>query len=277
MTTIRILATLALLLSLHARAGVLVTEASGKAEVEGKGPLATLAELPDGSRLNLPAGARVVVVDLASGREFVLEGKGRFSIAADGPRGADGKTLAARPLKAQGLPPARVAAARVAQATLVMRSTGKGQAALLRGPARTVVLSLRPSLRWEAVDGAERYRVTVQGVDGSPVLEAETAATELAPPADAGLAAGGAYRWRLEALGSDGRTLAEASAGFSVATEAVMARLRDLEPAAGDGFARRVLYAAQLQEAGATEEAARHWKLLAAERPEDPVLQVLAR
>ena len=56
---------LALLGSSATMAGLLVTEAIGKVEIEGKGPVNTLAQIPDNARLKVPAGAKLVVVDVA--------------------------------------------------------------------------------------------------------------------------------------------------------------------------------------------------------------------
>ncbi len=92
------------LLAQGASAGLLVTEVNGKAEVEGRGTIVTLMEIPDGSRLNLPAGSSLTVVDLASGREFLLKGGRKYAIAEGGPKAVDGTLLEAKPLPAKNIP-----------------------------------------------------------------------------------------------------------------------------------------------------------------------------
>jgi hypothetical protein len=260
-----------------ASAAVLITDAVGKAEVDGAGRLTLLAEMRDGSRLRLQAGARVVGVDLASGREYVLTGPGVYVVEAAGLKTVQGAPAQASELPVAGLPNARAAARSVAQASIVMRSARLPADLTLISPVRTAVLRAAPTLRWSGVAGADLYRVAVTDQeDGSIVLSRETAQASLEIEQPSPLAAGRRYRWRVEALLGE-RAIAEASASFNVLASETSATLARLEETSGDSFARRVLYAAQLQEAGAVEEARAAWRELASQRPDDRVLQALAR
>ena len=271
----RILMTSLLLVTQGTMAGLLVTDISGKAEIEGKGPVATLAEIPDGARLTLAAGTQLVAVDLVSGREYVLKGSGKYVVAADGLRTSDGKPVETKPLPAKNLPEVKVATAKVAQATLVMRSMRKFNVPVLNSPARTTVVTETPVFQWSGVDGAVSYRLVLKDQNGV-VWEKTAAVTELAVPRDRSLHAGERYNWRIEAIGADGRTISDASASFSVAPGDTIKRLAELKPAPDAPFGRRVLYAAQLREAGALADARELWKSLAQERPDDEVLKTLA-
>jgi hypothetical protein len=259
-----------------AMAGLLVTEVSGKAEVEGAGAVATLAEIPDGAKLMLAAGAQLVAVDLANGREYVLKGKARYVIATEGPKTADGKTVVAKPLPARNLPEVSVATAKVAQAALVMRGVRKFNVPVLLAPARTAVITTTPVFQWSGVEGASGYRLILKGQDGVAIWETVVTTTELAVPQERSLPAGASYTWRIEALGTDGHAIADASASFSVVSSVAIKRLAELKPGPNAPFGRRVLYAAQLREAGATTDAKAQWKILAQERPDDAVLNSLA-
>jgi len=260
-----------------ASAAVLITDAVGKAEVEGTGALTLLTEVRDGSRLRLPAGARVVGVDLASGREYVMTGPGVYAIEAAGLRTVQGAPVQTTDLPVAGLPNARAAARRVAQASIVMRGARLPADLTLVSPVRTAVLRSAPTLRWSEVTGADLYRVTViDQDDGSTVLSRETAQASLAIEESSPLTAGRRYRWRVEALQGE-RAVADASAPFSVLASEVSAMLARLEETSFDSFARRVLYAAQLQEAGAVEEAKAAWRELASQRPDDRALRSLAQ
>lgn len=274
-----------------ADAGLLITEVVGKVEVgtSSRAPLKTLDEVPDGAWLTLAAGARVVAVELASGNEFQLAGSGRYRVAADGPRDEQGQALRPRPLPANNLPAVRIAPGRVAQATMVMRSVmprpeGLGEELEefvpapqhLVAPVRTSVVSTTPTLRWKAVELANSYRITLNTPYSTSVFFAGAGQTEFTVPADQALPPGSACSWRLEAR-LDQQTVGDETGRFRVAPQAVIDRLNRLKPGAGAGFAERVLYAAQLQEAGARDDANALWQALAAERPDDEGLRRAVR
>lgn len=258
-----------------ANAGLLVTDVAGKAEIDGKGSVATLSEIPDGAQLTLSPGAQVTAVDLTSGREYVLK-PGKYAVSSSGLKTAEGKAVDAKPLPAKNLPDVKVAPGKLAQATLVMRSLRKFNVPVLHSPARTTVISTRPTFKWGGVEGAASYRLILKDRDGNPVWDAAVAETEVATDTKHTLTPGENYTWRIEALGTDERTISDASANFSVASADTITRMTELRPAANAPFGRRVLYAAQLNEAGAVSEAREIWKTLAHERPDDAVLKSLA-
>lgn len=274
-----------------ADAGLLITEVVGQVEVgsTSRTPLKTLDEVPDGAWLTLPAGARVVAVELSSGHEFQLRGGGRYRVAADGLRSEQGEPVPPRALPANNLPAIKIAPGRVAQATIVMRSVmprpdGFGEAIdefapapqHLVAPVRTTVVSTTPTLRWKAVELAKTYRITLNTPFSSSVFLAGAEQTEFTVPADQALPPGSACSWRLEAR-LDQQTVADETGRFRVAPAAAIDRLNRLKPGADATFAERVLYAAQLQEAGARDEASALWQTLSAERPDDEGLRRAAR
>jgi hypothetical protein len=259
-------------------AGLLVTEVAGNAEIEGKGLVVTLAEIQDGALVNVPTGAQVIAVDLGSGLEYVLKGGGHYIVTARGPNSADGKAIEAKPLPVKNLPNVRgtrIAADSVAQASLVMRSTQKDKVPLLVSPVRTAVISETPVFLWNAVADVSGYRLSISNRAGETIWEVPTHETEMALPADHKLLPGEHYQWRVAAIG-DGGTLSDASATFWVIQADAMTRLARLKPGADAPLGRRVLYAIQLQEAGALAEAKQLWKTLSHERPDDAVIRSLA-
>jgi len=256
--------------------GLLVTEVSGKVKIEGKGAVATLSEIPDGSRIMIPAGAHLVAVDLASGREFSLKGGSNYLVSAHGPAQTDGKVVEAKPLPAKNLPAVKIATGKVAQATLVMRSLGGGgNVPLLQSPVRTTITTDTPMFHWSGVEGANNYHLKLTTYEGDTLWELSTHGTSAQLPADKKLTMGERYTWRVEALGDSG-PLSDSSAGFAVMAQDIQQRLTELKPEAGAPFSRRVLYAAQLLQAGAKEDAKEQWKALYKEHPNDEVLKNLA-
>jgi hypothetical protein len=263
------------LLVLHAqpsRAGLLVTDVSGSVSIAGQGKVTTLAEIPDGVQLILATGARLVAVDLASGREYVLAGGSQYRVGANGPTTAAGKPVEAMALPVKNLPAVRIAIDKVAPATLVMRGMRPANVPVPLSPVRTAILTDQPIFNWSGVDAAESYVLTVIRQDGSVLWRMATRETELPLPREFRLTPGERYTWRVEAKGEAGR-LADASAGFTVAAAETIQRLRQLRTERAAPFGRRVLYAAQLSEAGVLEEAAELWRVLAIERPEDEILK----
>ncbi len=256
-------------------AGMLVTEAIGKVEMNGKA-VGTLAQIPDDARLQVAAGAKLVVVDLATGREYILAGPHVYTSSASGPKAADGKPVPDKALPANNLAEVRVATGKLAQATLVMRGAPAARFPELVAPVRTAVVTLLPSMRWKPAASAVGYKLSLSRLDGSLVWELSTAQTEVTVPASHALQAGEPYAWRVEAMGPDGK-LSDSSARFTVATAQAIANLELLKPEPDAPFNRKVLYAAQLREAGAVDEARRLWQALASERPDDRVLAAMAQ
>lgn len=261
------------ILPLPALAGLLVTDLAGKAEIEGRGTVQLMAEIPDGATLTLASGSRLVAVDLGNGREYSLK-VGRYLIEKSGPRSMGGGRVEGSALPAGQLPAVRIATNRVAQATLVMRSARK--ASPLVSPHNTAVTGPTPTLRWPETADAAGYRITLTDAGGKQLIDtAVPPAPTFALAASMGLQPGARYSWRVEAR-RDGRTLAEHGGEFAVLGPADAQRLAQFKPGDGATFSRRALYAALLMEAGVTEEARALWQTLRAERPEDPSLARLA-
>lgn len=257
-------------------AGMLATDVSGKAEIIGKGPVSTLAQIADGSRLQISAGATLVAVDLSSGREFILSGANTYIISSAGPKTLDGNLVPAKALPANNLKEVRVAPGKLAQATLVMRGSPASRLPVLLSPLRTSVISVLPELRWESVEGATNYRLEIMKLDGSLVWDTVTTGSMASIPESRALEPGVSYSWRVEANGPSGK-ISDSSSRFSVASKEAIESLKLLAPTPDASFSRKVLFATQLQEAGAVQEAKALWQSLARERPDDAVLLELTK
>ncbi len=248
-------------------AGVLVTDISGRVETAEKRIIGILSEIADGTRLDLPTGAQLVALDLTSGREYVVVGPGQFRVEKDGVHGVAGAHVMPRQLPASNLPAVKISVGRVSRASMTMRGGFSSSGPSPLYPARTAVLTVTPSLRWSPVEGATTYRVTITDDAGMIILDSRTSGEEMRATSAAGLLGGKQYALRVEALGAQGR-IADASTTFSVVTDDAARLLDQIKPDRDAPFSQRVLYAAQLQEAGAVDEARLLWQALAKERPD---------
>ena len=291
------------LLATPAVADLLVTEVVGSVRTVAapgrmQAPVATLDQIANGSELTLAASAKAVVVDLANGNEYELAGEERYMVTPSGPKSAKGAIATAKPLPEplpeKNLPAVRISGRKASQATMIMREMEPpkqpGQLSLLQEedfpqaitpipgvlslltplPDETVIE--RPLLRWSKQQGATRYRVTVLSPDRADTWITLTPTLEITTPDSLALKPGGTYRWRIEAL-ADERTLSSAEASFSMAPAEVLALLARLKPEPDAPFSRRVLYAAQVEQAGAKSAARSLWQALSRDRQHDPVLR----
>ncbi len=139
-------------------------------------------------------------------------------------------------------------------------------------PRQTDVLTARPAFAWRAVEGAERYRVSLSGDDGE-LWNREVNTATLAYPADAeALAPDHELLWEVQAFGGSG-ALGKASASFRVpaqadldAVRAVLERIR----AAGDSPATRYLAGSYLHARGFQQDALAEFLALATIDPSSP-------
>lgn len=254
----------------------LVIDVQGEATLVGKGRVAILNGLAPGAELALAPGARVVVVDSASGRQFELAGPGAF-------RWAGGKVEVVRPGQlvvreaADGaFADLRLRTARIAQASITMRGLPAQSPVRLTSPVSTWLLERPKAFRWEPVAGVASYRFQLTDSDGRSLHEARTAAAFVDLPPGVPLEAGRTYGWQVQAVGVDARTL-EGWSEFGVAAPELRARVDRARPGPGASFGDRVLYALLLDEFGVREEAGRLWSQLARERPGDPDLAARAQ
>lgn len=257
-----------------AQAGLLVTDVRGKAEIEGKGPLQLLAEVADGATLSVQGDAVLVAVDLANGREYSIRSAGRYLVERGNVKSLGGGRVDSSNLPAKQMPDIKIASARVAQATLVMRSVRKTGPQTV-SPVNTTVLDATPVLRWVETPGATGYRVELRDAAGTRLVDSRVTGSSLQLTGAAGLKPGGRYVWRATALGEQNLP-GEQGGEFSVLGTSEAARIEPFRPQPGAEFSRMALYAALLTEVGATEEARLVWQALRAERPQDAALGKLA-
>ena len=261
----------------HAAGVGLISDVRGRAVLDGnpQRPADLLTELGAGAQLRLDPEARITVLYLATGDEYILKGPGRFQVNKDGPTAIEGNVPEQRRLSVQALQPPKARTSSVAQATLVMRSASPIISPRLLSPSATKIATAAPVFRWEPVAGAVMYRFQLVDADGRTVAAAETGDTETALPPSLRLQTGAPYSWSVEVrLPGDRKRVSRTE--FAVLDAEEMVRLERARPGSKATFSERVAYALLLESLDLREEAIASWRTLAAERPEADLLRRLA-
>ena len=272
------LAALVLGLAVHAAEPIaMLTDLQG-GQVRNAGQrLAILSEIGAAAQLELTAGTRATLVHFALGRQFDLEGPGSFRIGASGVEAIGDARVTPRAPLSSAYDNVRVRPSRVVQASISMRGLrGPDQQLQLSSPAGTWVLETDPVFRWQALDGAKRYRFQLTDTSGRQLFESQTSEPIMHLPAAVVLAAGQTYAWQVSTTLPDGRA-AEGWAEFGIADGERRERVLGGQPGPGAAFAERVMYALLLEDYGMHDSAHPLWQSLARERPDDANLVVLGR
>jgi len=254
----------------------LVLDVQGAATIDGRGKAAILAGLAPGTEVSLAPGARMVVLDNASGRQYELAGPGAFRWSGGRMEVVRPGQLAMREPTAPAFRDVRVRTSRLAQASIAMRGNGDDGAVQLGFPVATWLTERPDAFRWTAVSDATGYRFALTDGTGRALHEARVKVNTVELPAGVVLDPGRTYGWQVIADLADGKSV-EGWTEFGVASPELRARIERARPAAGASFGDRVIHALLLEELGAREEARRLWAALSAERPGDADLAQRAR
>jgi len=256
-----------------AAAVAMVTDAQGEVR---RGPdakaLAITTEVEAGVPLKLKVGARLRLLVYGSGEEVQLTGPGKFTLNAkgtvSGPATGIRRTQGSRLSLKEALKPGGLA-----QASLVMR--GPLDIDVLE-PAQPVVRATPPQFRWAPVPGASDYTFSLRQAGGAVLHATTTKATAIHLPGGLQLQPGVKYQWAVS-TSVPGVRLLHSEADLEVLDPARIQVIDRLRSEASKGFSHRLLYASTLQIYGLLAEAKAEWRTLEGQRPQDPMLQSLAR
>ncbi|MGZ8292151.1 MAG: hypothetical protein ACXWVG_03790 [Telluria sp.] len=227
--------------ALAAAAGmdVIVTEVAGSARVEQR-QLALLDGVRNGDRIELAAGARLVLFNLALAHQYRLSGPGRFAVQA----GALALQAGAGSVHFDRRDPALSRAARTPPRVIagaVVRAADGGGALERIAPSQAV-------FRWRARPHRGNWSFQVSDEAGKVVFETHVQGTSTELPACA-LQPDHAYLRELRWTGRDGAVQVDV-ASVRTLDEAEDAQLARLRPRDGAGAGERVLYALYLRGIG---------------------------
>lgn len=160
---------------------------------------------------------------------------------------------------------------------IVLRGPDNSPTFRLRSPARTVMISDRPSFEWERLVGANSYRVSVGDLKGHEIAKSEELSadqTSWTPPTS--LKRGEIYAWEVEAtidgkkIVSPGRSAPQMK--FKIMSASSAQELEQLKRARSH-LALGVFYARE----GMIAEAEREFQILVRDNPGSPKARKLLR
>ncbi|MBL8189001.1 MAG: zf-HC2 domain-containing protein [Acidobacteria bacterium] len=158
-----------------------------------------------------------------------------------------------------------------ARAETLLGDSSNEESFALISPVGRIELSPRPQLRWQALNGAIGYRVTVFTANYETVAQSEalTGTTWTLPRS---LASNQIYVWQVTAT-KDGREIKAPVAPAPEARFKILdqAKAKEIEAAQGSHLLLGLLYA----QAGMRDEAERELQILAKENPQTPIARQL--
>lgn len=253
----------------------IVTDVQGRAALIAAGRSANagiLADIEPGTQLQLQADSHVVVLYLADGSEYLLQGPAQVTFRADRPEISTGAPAVRRAAPA-GLGP-KLRSDGLQQGAIVLRSLGSLPIRLLSANS-TLLLEARPELRWAAPESGLRYRVDIGDDNGRSLYQADVDGNSFIVPANLALREGASYAWHVSARGPDGRSYA-GRGSFTVAGAALRAQVDAARRETGSAMSSQVAFALWLEQQELRDEARKLWQMLAAQRPLEPHLREMA-
>ncbi len=175
-----------------------------------------LAEcLYPGDRISLESDAGLVLIYSAGGIREEIKGPGVIQIGETGST-TENQTASIRRSELDYLPDDAVVDLGLRYAATPLRGNHRPEPGAIRllSLCETGTRFAAPEFRWQAVDGADGYRVTIFDADDEQILQAETDAPVFRPQHTV-LDRGAAYCWVVAAL-VGGETQSAGAACFSV-------------------------------------------------------------
>lgn len=239
------------------------------------GPAATPSPASSPSAQSSPTPSEFVVSLNDGGRSVTLNKEGALAGLERLPLDTQRRVNAALQRGRLDQPPTLAQLA--GERSTLLGSSSDGLPFRLVGPLGQVVRSQRPTLRWQALPGAQSYKVIVTDAELNEVA-ASPALNTTAWPVTKPLPPGGVYSWQVTAL-KDGAAITSPvlpapQAKFKVLDSSAARIIEQAERAYRDShLTLGVLYA----EAGLLDEAEQELRILVRDNPRADVAQKLLR
>jgi hypothetical protein len=257
----------------------MVTDLKGNAWMQAGGKdvkLNVLSYLEQGASIRLDSKAMIAITTFSPAAEYAATGPARIELKGWDVRLVGGGKLQRRSLDDRKTNAARQFSVtqreRLTLAAFEMKSLDMGLQLL--APVNAELLNNRPFFKWSAPPEVKRFVVTLfDESDGKLVSEMTVNKSSWLLPGNLSLQRKHQYSWKVRpVLSSEGE--ATSAGKFSIVDEARSARILQQKPTGKAPFSERLLYAVLLESEGLKLDAADEWELLAAERPDEPMLRV---
>lgn len=253
----------------------LITDVQGSATLTVGGRSADasiLADIEPGTQLQLPANSTLVVVYLADGGEYLLQGPAQVVFRADRPEVVRGAPAVRRAAVAGG--GTRLRPGGLGQGAIVMRSLVNLRIRLLSA-SNTLLLESQPELRWVAAEPGLRYSITIADDTGRSLYQGEVEGTSFTLPASLQLRDGVAYGWQVSARAPDGRAFT-GRGEFGLANAQLRAQVEAARGQVDSAVSSQVALALWLEQQELRDEARKLWRALSVQRPQEQHIRAMA-
>ncbi len=258
----------------------MVTDLSGDVWIQ-KGDkqkrLNVLSYIEEGGSIRLDAKASISITTFTPAAEYAVVGPAKLELVGGAVHVLNGGKLTKLILDEQkasaGKQFSAVQRERLAMAALRMRGGGADGIGLNQlTPVNVEMLNAHPNFSWSAPREAKRFNLTLIDETTGKVIQ-EVSVNELIwkMPSELSLQYQHQYSWKVRALLAAGQEMIS-TAEFTMIDEARAKRILQSKPAASAPFSDRVLYAVLLENEGLNTDAVDEWKMLAAERPNEPLI-----
>jgi len=253
----------------------LVTSVKGDVTKAGQ-PVKIFANIGDGDKLHVAAGASVTLMFLGDQHKETIQGDSTFAVAAAGSTAPANKKTVEQPkagLKVKGGSVAMIGSDQYGGS--VKRSAGGENSGPMAISSRHS-LSPTPELRWTSVEGAANYTVSVQKDFGdTPFITENVTGTSV--KLTQALDRGKTYIWKVEAKTADGKEIGEDIADVEVLSDAKVSSLKtarsefdSAKAKSPDDASAYISMAAKYLEEGLPGEAIGVFQELSSKNPTNP-------
>lgn len=239
--------------------------------------LNVLSYIEEGGSIHLDAKAAISITTFMPAAEYAVVGPAKLELVGGAVRVLNGGKLTKVVLDEQtvraGKQFSAVQRERLTMAALRMRGGGADGFGLSQlSPVNVEMLNVRPNFSWSAPREAKRFSLTlIDETTGKVIQEVSLNEPTWKMSGEPSLQYQHQYSWKVRAQMVAGQEMIS-TAEFTVVDEARAKRILQSKPAVSAPFSDRVLYAVLLESEGLNTDAVDEWKVLAAERPNEPLI-----
>jgi len=248
----------------------MVTDLQGVVQYQGSDRVVSILDnLEIGALITIKPEARLTLVYLETGNEFIFNSASIVEISLNMPKVIKGKPAKKNEL---ALTQHNIHLSNVNYATAVMRGNNSKTQLNLLTPTDTALLGTSPVFHWDIIYPDSTYSFRLMDQDENTLYKTHIQSNHHSLPDNVSLKYGQSYTWEITTSLANGRRLSN-FADFNIVDSSVKDRLIALKPRQKSSFSQRVVYATVLEQHQCRDEAGELWRELARLRPGNPNLK----